>query len=254
MLNQFSRTQLLIGKEAMDRLSKTRVAIFGIGGVGGYTAEALARSGVGELDLIDDDKVCLTNINRQIFATRKTVGKYKVDVAEERLKDINPDIIINKHQTFYTPETSEKFDFSKYDYVVDAIDTVTGKIALIENAKKAGTPIISSMGAGNKVDPTAFEVADIYKTSVCPLARVMRYELKRRGIKKLKVVYSKEKPIPPIADEDPNGENGCLSKADKVPGKRQVPGSTAFVPSVAGLIIAGEVIKDIIGYKAGERN
>ena len=254
MLNQFSRTQLLIGKEAMDRLSKTRVAIFGIGGVGGYTAEALARSGVGELDLIDDDKVCLTNINRQIFATRKTVGKYKVDVAEERLKDINPDIIINKHRTFYTPETSEKFDFSKYDYVVDAIDTVTGKIALIENAKKAGTPIISSMGAGNKVDPTAFEVADIYKTSVCPLARVMRYELKRRGIKKLKVVYSKEKPIPPIADEDPNGENGCLSKADKVPGKRQVPGSTAFVPSVAGLIIAGEVIKDIIGYKAGERN
>ena len=238
MLNQFSRTQLLIGKEAMDKLSKTRVAIFGIGGVGGYTAEALARSGVGELDLIDDDKVGLTNINRQIFATRKTVGKYKVDVAEERLKDINPDIIINKHQTFYTPETSEKFDFSKYDYVVDAIDTVTGKIALIENAKKAGTPIISSMGAGNKVDPTAFEVADIYKTSVCPLARVMRYELKRRGIKKLKVVYSKEKPIPPIADEEPNGENGCLSKADKVPGKRQVPGSTAFVPSVAGLLIA----------------
>ena len=252
MLDRFSRTQLVFGKEAMDRLSKTRVAIFGIGGVGGYTAEALARSGVGELDLIDDDKVCLTNINRQIFATRKTVGKYKVDVAEERLKDINPDIVINKHQTFYTPETSEKFDFSKYDYVVDAIDTVTGKIALIENAKKAGTPIISSMGAGNKVDPTAFEVADIYKTSVCPLARVMRYELKRRGIKKLKVVYSKEKPIPPIADEEPNGENGCLSKADKVPGKRQVPGSTAFVPSVAGLIIAGEVIKDIIGYKAAD--
>ena len=157
-------------------------------------------------------------------------------------------------RTFYMPETADQFDFTKYDYVVDAIDTVTGKIALIENAKKAGTPIISSMGAGNKVDPTAFEVADIYKTSVCPLARVMRYELKRRGIKKLKVVYSKEKPIPPIANEDPNGESGCLSKADKVPGKRQVPGSTAFVPSVAGLIIAGEVIKDIIGYKAGERN
>ena len=200
MLNQFSRTQLLIGKEAMDRLSKTRVAIFGIGGVGGYTAEALARSGVGELDLIDDDKVCLTNINRQIFATRKTVGKYKVDVAEERLKDINPDIIINKHQTFYTPETSEKFDFSKYDYVVDAIDTVTGKIELVMQADKAKTPIICSMGAGNKLDPTAFEVADIYKTSVCPLARVMRHELKKRGIKKLKVVYSKEKPITPVDD------------------------------------------------------
>ena len=250
MLDRFSRTRLVFGKEAMDRLKGSRVAVFGVGGVGGYTVEALARSGVGAIDIIDDDKVCLTNINRQIIATTKTVGKYKVDVAKERIEEINPDCKVTAFRTFYMPETADQFDFTQYDYVVDAIDTVTGKIALIENAKKAGTPIISSMGAGNKVAPTAFEVADIYNTSVCPLARVMRYELKRRGIKKLKVVYSKEKPIPPIADEDPNGENGCLSKADKVPGKRQVPGSTAFVPSVAGLIIAGEVIKDIIGYKA----
>lgn len=252
MLDRFSRTQLVFGKEAMDRLKGSRVAVFGVGGVGGYTVEALARSGVGAIDIIDNDKVCLTNINRQIIATGKTVGKYKVDVAKERIEEINPDCKVTAFRTFYMPETADRFDFTKYDYVVDAIDTVTGKIALIENAKKAGTPIISSMGAGNKVDPTAFEVADIYKTSVCPLARVMRYELKRRGIKKLKVVYSKEKPISPIADEDPNGENGCLSMADKVAGKRQVPGSTAFVPSVAGLIIAGEVIKDIIGYKAAD--
>lgn len=252
MLDRFSRTQLVFGKEAMDRLKGSRVAVFGVGGVGGYTVEALARSGVGAIDIIDNDKVCLTNINRQIIATGKTVGKYKVDVAKERIEEINPDCKVTAFRTFYMPETADRFDFTKYDYIVDAIDTVTGKIALIENAKKAGTPIISSMGAGNKVDPTAFEVADIYKTSVCPLARVMRYELKRRGIKKLKVVYSKEKPIPPIDDEDPNGENGCLSEEDKVAGKRQVPGSTAFVPSVAGLIIAGEVIKDIIGYKAAD--
>lgn len=253
MLDRFSRTQLVFGKEAMDRLKGSRVAVFGVGGVGGYTVEALARSGVGAIDIIDNDKVCLTNINRQIIATGKTVGKYKVDVAKERIEEINPDCKVTAFRTFYMPETADQFDFTQYDYVVDAIDTVTGKMALIENAKKAGTPIISSMGAGNKVDPTAFEVADIYKTSVCPLARVMRYELKRRGIKKLKVVYSKEKPIPPIDDEDPNGENGCISKEDKVAGKRQVPGSTAFVPSVAGLIIAGEVIKDIIGYKAADK-
>lgn len=252
MLDRFSRTQLVFGKEAMDRLKGSRVAVFGVGGVGGYTVEALARSGVGAIDIIDNDKVCLTNINRQIIATTKTVGKYKVDVAKERIEEINPDCKVTAFRTFYMPETADQFDFTQYDYVVDAIDTVTGKIALIENAKKAGTPIISSMGAGNKVDPTAFEVADIYKTSVCPLARVMRYELKRRGIKKLKVVYSKEKPIPPIDDEDPNGENGCLSMADKVAGKRQVPGSTAFVPSVAGLIIAGEVIKDITQFKGRE--
>lgn len=190
MLNQFSRTELIYGKEAMEKLQKSRVAIFGIGGVGGYTAEALARSGVGTLDLIDDDKVCLTNINRQIYATRKTVGRYKVDVAAERIAEINPDAVVNKHQVFYTPDTADQFDFSQYDYIVDAIDTVTGKLALVENANRTKTPIISSMGAGNKVDPTAFEVTDIFKTSVCPLAKVMRTELKKRKIKKLKVVYS----------------------------------------------------------------
>ena len=252
MISQYSRTELLIGSDGLEKLKNSRVAVFGVGGVGGFTAEALARSGVGTIDIIDNDTVSLTNINRQIIATHSTVGKLKVDVMEERVKDISPSTVVNKYDCFFLPENAENFDFRRFDYVVDAIDTVTGKIALIENAKKAGTPIISSMGAGNKVDPTAFEVADIYKTSVCPLARVMRYELKRRGIKKLKVVYSKEKPIPPIADEDPNGENGCLSMADKVAGKRQVPGSTAFVPSVAGLIIAGEVIKDIIGYKAAD--
>ncbi|MDD6046115.1 MAG: tRNA threonylcarbamoyladenosine dehydratase, partial [bacterium] len=182
MLNQFSRTQLLFGAEAMERLYHARVAVFGIGGVGGYTAEALARSGIGTLDLIDDDKVCLTNINRQIFATRKTVGQYKVDVAEQRILDINPHAVVHTYKTFYSPDTAEQFDFTLYDYVVDAIDTVTGKLELVEQAEKAGVPIISSMGAGNKLDPTAFEVADIYETSVCPLARVMRRELKKRGI------------------------------------------------------------------------
>ena len=195
MLNQFSRTELLLGNAAMEKLAASRVAVFGIGGVGGYTVEALVRSGIGAIDIIDDDKVCLTNINRQIYATRKTIGQYKVDVAKERILDINPDIKVTAYKTFYTPETSSQFDFSAYDYVVDAIDTVTGKIELVMNAAKAGTPIISSMGAGNKLNPAAFEVADIYKTSVCPLARVMRYELKKRGIKKLKVVYSKETPI-----------------------------------------------------------
>ena len=182
MLNQFSRTQLLFGKEGMENLYQARVAVFGIGGVGGYTVEALARSGVGELDLIDDDRVCLTNVNRQIFATRKTIGQYKVDVAEERILEINPKAIVHKYKTFYAPQTAEQFDFSRYDYIVDAIDTVTGKLELVERAEKAGVPIINSMGAGNKVDPTAFEVADIYETSICPLARVMRRELKKRGI------------------------------------------------------------------------
>lgn len=249
MLNQFSRTQLLLGAEAMEKLANAKVAIFGIGGVGGYTAEALARTGIGRLDLIDDDKVCLTNINRQIFATRKTVGKYKVDVAEERLKEINPNIIINKHQKFYTPETSAEFDFTQYDYIVDAIDTVTGKIELVMQAKKANTPIICSMGAGNKLDASAFEVDDLYKTSVCPLARVMRNELKKRGIKKLKVVYSKEKPITPIEDMAISCETNCIcppGTARKCTQRRQVPGSIAFVPSVVGLIIAGEVVKDLI--------
>lgn len=255
MLDRFSRTQLVFGKEAMDRLKGSHVAVFGVGGVGGYTVEALARSGVGAIDIIDDDRVCLTNINRQIIATTKTVGKYKVDVAKERIEDINPDCKVTAFKTFYMPETADQFDFTQYDYVVDAIDTVTGKIALIENAKKAGTPIISSMGAGNKVDPTAFEVTDIYKTSVCPLARVMRYELKRRGIKKLKVVYSKEKPIPPVDDMDISCRQHCICPPGterKCTQRRQVPGSTAFVPSVAGLIIAGEVIKDITQFKGRE--
>ncbi len=254
MLNQFSRTELLFGNEAMKKLADSRVAVFGIGGVGGYTVEALVRSGVGTVDLIDDDKVCLTNINRQIYATRKTVGKYKVDVAAERIHEINPDAVVNTYKTFYTPETADQFDFSKYDYIVDAIDTVTGKIALVVNAEAAGTPIISSMGAGNKVDPTAFEVTDIYKTSVCPLAKVMRHELKRRGIKKLKVVYSKEPPITPIEDMSISCKAHCICPPGterKCTQRRQVPGSNAFVPSVVGLIIAGEVIKDLIHY--GER-
>ncbi len=249
MLNQFSRTELLLGKESMEKLKNSKVAVFGIGGVGGYTAEALVRSGVGTLDLIDDDKVCLTNINRQIFATRKTVGKYKVDVAEERLHDINPDVIINTHKTFYMPDTAEQFDFLQYDYIVDAIDTVTGKITLVVNADKAKIPIISSMGAGNKLDASAFEVADIYSTSVCPLARVMRTELRKRKIKSLKVVYSKEKPITPVDDMAISCKQHCIcppGTARKCTQRRQVPGSTAFVPSVVGLIIAGEVVKDLI--------
>ncbi len=231
MTDQFSRTQMIFGKENMEKLSKARVAVFGVGGVGGYTVEALARSGVGTLDLIDHDQVCLTNINRQILATRKTLGQYKVDVAAERVHDINPDCAVNCYKTFYMPDTADQFDFSKYDYVVDAIDTVTGKIMLVEQAQKSGTPMISSMGAGNKVNPAAFEVADIFETSVCPLAKVMRRELKKRGIKRLKVVYSKEKPIRPCTDA------------------RDIPGSTAFVPSVAGLIMAGEVVKDLTGIR-----
>ncbi|MCR4563838.1 MAG: tRNA threonylcarbamoyladenosine dehydratase [Clostridiales bacterium] len=226
----FSRTELLLGKEAVKKLASCRVAVFGVGGVGGFCAEALARAGVGTLDLIDADKVSESNINRQIIALHSTVGKNKVDVAEERFKDINPDIKINAFSVFYSPETEKDFDFSEYDYVVDAIDTVTGKIALAVNADKAGVPIISSMGAGNKLNPEMFEVSDIYKTSVCPLARVMRRELKQRGIKRLKVVYSKEEPV-----ETAKFENG-----------KPVPGSVSFVPSVAGLIIAGEVIKDLI--------
>ncbi len=249
MLDQFSRTQLLVGKEAMERLANARVAIFGIGGVGGYVVEALARSGVGTLDLIDDDKICLTNLNRQIIATRSTIGKYKVDVAKARVLDINPKAVVNTYQTFYVPETAEQFDFSQYDYVVDAIDTVTGKINLVMQAEQTHTPIISSMGAGNKMDPTAFRVADIYKTSVCPLAKVMRRELKKRGIKKLKVVYSEEKPLTPIEDESISCKSHCVcppGTVRKCTQRRQVPGSNAFVPSVVGLIIAGEVIKDLI--------
>lgn len=236
MLEEFSRTGLLIGQEAMECLNGASVAVFGVGGVGGYVVEALARSGVGILHLIDNDTVCLSNINRQIIATHKTVGKYKVDVAKERVLDINPQVQVNTYRTFYLPDTAGQFDFSEYDYVVDAIDTVTGKLELAVQAAKAGVPIISSMGAGNKMDPTAFEVTDISKTSVCPLAKVMRRELKKRGIEHLKVVYSKEKPLTPLMEQS-DGE------------RRQTPGSNAFVPSVAGLIVAGEVIKDLIGYE-----
>lgn len=252
MLNQFSRTELLLGKEAMEKLAASRVAVFGIGGVGGYAAEALVRSGIGTIDLIDDDKVCLTNINRQIYATRKTVGKYKVDVAKERIEEINPDIKVNIFKTFYMPETSAGFDFEKYDYIIDAIDTVTGKIELAVNAQKAKTPLISSMGAGNKLNPAAFEVADVYETSVCPLARVMRCELRKRGIEKLKVVYSKERAMTPNDDMAMSCKENCICPPGaqrKCTNRRQVPGSTAFVPSVAGLIIAGEVVKDLTGIK-----
>ena len=251
MLNQFSRTQLVFGEEAMQRLAGARVAVFGIGGVGGYTVEALARSGIGQLDLIDDDKVCITNINRQLLATLKTVGLYKVDVAKERIADINPKCRVNTFKTFYMPDTEGEFDFSQYDYIVDAIDTVKGKLALVENAQKAGTPIISSMGAGNKVNAAAFEVADIYETSVCPLARVMRYECRRRGIKKLKVVYSKEKPIKPKEDMSISCRRHCVCPPGtrKCTVRRDIPGSTAFVPSVAGLIIAGEVIKELTSFE-----
>ncbi len=250
MLNQFSRTQLLLGQDGMDRLANARVAVFGVGGVGGFTVEALARSGVGAIDLIDDDKVCLTNINRQIIALRSTVGKYKVDVAAERLRDINQNIQVNTYKTFYMPDTAHQFDFSQYDYVVDAIDTITGKLELVMQAHKAGTPIICSMGAGNKLDPTAFRVADIYKTSVDPLARVMRHELRKRGIKKLKVVYSEEPPMRPIDDMASSCRTNCICPPGaerKCTERRDIPGSNAFVPSVVGLIIAGEVIKDLSG-------
>ena len=232
----------------MQRLFNARVAVFGIGGVGGYTVEALARVGVGTLDLIDDDRICLTNLNRQIFATRKTIGKYKVDVAKERILDINPKAVVNTYKTFYMPDTADQFDFSQYDYVVDAIDTVTGKLMLVEQAKAAGVPIISSMGAGNKMDASAFEVADIYETSVCPLAKVMRRELKKRGIDHLKVVYSKEPAITPIEDMSISCRTHCIcppGTARKCTQRRQVPGSNAFVPAAAGLVLAGEVVKDL---------
>ena len=237
MEERFSRTGLLIGKENLEKLRNARVAVFGIGGVGGYAVEALARSGIGTLDLIDRDMISVSNINRQIIALTSTLGRYKAEVAAERVRDIDPAVKVNVHNMFYTPETAGRFDFSQYDYIIDAIDTVTGKIELVMQADRSGTPIISSMGAGNKLDPTLFEVSDIYKTSVCPLARVMRRELKSRGIKKLKVVYSKE---PPVEQR--------IREYDTVT-KKMTPASIAFVPSVAGLIIAGEVIKDIIGYR-----
>lgn len=236
---QFSRTQLLLGEESTQRLKASRVAIFGIGGVGGYTAEALARAGVGTLDLVDSDSVSITNINRQLFATHSTVGRLKVEVAKERILDIYPDAVVNARPVFYTPETADQFDFSQYDYVVDAIDTVTGKLCLAERAFAAGTPIISCMGAGNKLDGTAFRVADISKTTICPLARVMRKELKKRGISHMKVVYSLEEALTPVGAEAEMAATG----------KRQIPGSAPFIPGIAGLLLAGEVIKDLAGCR-----
>lgn len=225
MSTQFERTELLLGKEAMEKLAASRVAVFGIGGVGGYVCEALVRSGVGAFDLVDNDKVCLTNLNRQIIATRKTIGKYKTEVMKERMLEINPEADVRIHQCFFLPENGDDFPFEEYDYVVDAVDTVTAKIELVMRSQAAGVPVISSMGAGNKLDGSQFRVADIYKTRMCPLAKVMRRELKKRGVEKLKVVYSEEEPI----------------RTER----RDIPGSVAFVPSVAGLIIAGEVVKDL---------
>ena len=237
MGNKFDRTKRLLGADAMTKLNRAHVAVFGIGGVGGHATEALIRSGIGEITIVDSDEVAESNINRQLIATTKTVGRKKVDVMKEHLWDINPEASVHAYDCFFLPETKAQFDFSKFDYVIDAVDTVTAKLALVEACKEAGVPIVSSMGAGNKLDPTAFEVTDIYKTSVCPLAKVMRKELKTRGIKKLKVVYSKEIPLEPIEDEK--------FVSDEVRSRRATPGSIAFVPSVAGLILAGEVVKDL---------
>ena len=248
-MDQFARTQLLLGEKAMEKLKNSRVAVFGVGGVGGYSVEALARSGVGAIDIIDDDKVCLTNINRQIIADTKSIGKYKVDVAKERILSINQKCKVTTYRCFYLPENASEFDFSNYDYVIDAVDTVTAKINLVMQANESNVKIISSMGAGNKLDPTAFMVSDIYKTSVCPLAKVMRRELKKRNIKKLKVVYSKEEALVPEKDESISCSSHCVCPPGterKCTDRRAIPGSVAFVPSVVGLIIAGEVIKDLI--------
>ena len=248
MLNQFSRTELLLGKESMERLANARVAVFGVGGVGGYTVEALVRSGVGIIDLIDDDKVCLTNLNRQVIATRKTVGQYKADVMKKRILEINPNAVVHVHKCFFLPENSDEFDFSQYSYVVDAVDTVTAKIEIIMRAISCKVPVISSMGAGNKLDPTQFHVTDIYKTSMCPLAKVMRRELKKRGVKKLKVVYSTEPPVEQQEDMSISCRKNCIcppGAKHKCTERRAIPGSIAFVPSVAGLMLAGEIVKDL---------
>ena len=243
-MNQFSRTEILLGREAMDRLRRSRVAVFGLGGVGGYVVEALARSGVGALELVDHDTVSLTNLNRQLYATHRTLGRPKTEVAAERVREINPDCLVMVRETFFLPQTREEFDFSQYDYVVDAIDTVTGKLCLIEAAQAARIPIICAMGAGNKLDPTALRVADIYETSVCPLARIMRSECRKRGIRRLKVVYSTEPPLRP--EHAPETETEQTEK--KTP-RKDVPGSTSFVPPAAGLILAGEVIRDLTGIR-----
>ena len=248
MLDQFSRTQLLLGRDGMDKLADARVAVFGIGGVGGYVCEALVRSGVRKFDLIDDDKVCLTNLNRQIIATRKTVGKYKAEVMQERMREINPDIDVRIHKCFFLPENEDEFPFDEYDYIVDAVDTVTAKLTLVMKAQSMNIPIICSMGAGNKLDPTGFQVADIYDTKVCPLAKVMRIESRKRKVKKLKVVYLEEKPTRPVEDMSISCRTHCIcppGAKHKCTERRDIPGSTAFVPSVVGLIIAGEVVKDI---------
>lgn len=255
MSEQFSRTELLLGSEALDKLAGKRVAIFGVGGVGGYVCEALVRSGIGEFDICDDDKVALSNLNRQIIATHSSVGKYKVDVMKERMQDINPDVKVNVHQCFFLPENADSFPFEEYDYVIDAVDTVTAKLEIIMRAKEKNVPVISSMGAGNKLDPTKFKIADIYKTNVDPLARVMRRELKKRGVTDLKVVYSEEEAIKPRSETEKAGSTvsevtdkkttKTASEANPHP-RRSTPGSVAFVPSVAGLIIASEVVKDLI--------
>ena len=245
MTDPFERTRLLVGDEAMDRLRRAHVIVFGVGGVGGYAVEALARSGVGALTLVDNDTVSLTNLNRQILALHSTLGRYKADVAAERVADIAPDCRVTPVKLFYLPETADRFDFRDYDYIVDAIDTVSGKLMLAQRAREAGTPIISAMGAGNKLDPTALEVADIYETSVCPLARIMRKELRRRGVDRLKVVYSREEPLRPLgAPSEP---------PDPARGRRDTPGSVAFVPSAAGLILASEVIRDLIARPGGAK-
>ena len=252
MENQFSRTELLLGTKAIEKLAGARVAVFGIGGVGGYTVEALVRSGIGEIDLIDSDTVSLTNLNRQIIATKSSIGKYKVDVMQERIMDISPDVKVHVHKCFYLPETKDEFDFSQYDYVVDAVDTVTAKIELVMKCQEKGVPIMSSMGAGNKLDASQFKVADIYKTKVCPLAKVMRRELKKRRVRKLKVVYSEELPKRPIEDMSVSCRTNCIcppGAAHKCTERRDIPGSVAYVPSVAGLIIAGEVVKDLTTVK-----
>lgn len=251
-MKQFSRTELLLGKEAMEKLASSHVAVFGIGGVGGYVVEALARSGIGAFDIIDDDKVCLTNLNRQIIATFDTIGKYKVEIMKDRILSVNKDAVVNMHRCFFLPENAGNFDFTAYDYVIDAVDTVTAKIELVLRAKEANVPIISSMGVGNKLNPTDLEITDIYKTSVCPLAKVMRRELRRRGVEKLKVLYSREEALKPMGDEENSCLNNCVCPPDSERNwkqRRSIPGSTSFVPSVAGLIIASEVVKDITGIR-----
>lgn len=242
MLNEFSRMEILLGERRSDRLASARVAVFGLGGVGSYATEALARCGIGNLTLVDNDTISITNINRQLYALHSTIGKAKAQVAKERIRDINEEIVVNTYETFFNEETASMFDFAAYDYVIDAIDTVSSKLLLIEKAKKSGTPIISSMGTGNKLDPGRFEITDISKTSVCPLAKVMRVELRKRGIRKVKVLFSKEKPVKAVESEEWKGT-----------ARRPVPGSISFVPSVAGLMIAGEVVRDLLTEEKGRR-